>query len=98
MQLLAVSFTADDLSEDTATQTKAVLAEIESLLAEAGTDKDSLLTVHIWLANMNDFAAMNAVWNAWVDPQMPPARTCISGELFHPDCRVEITATAIVED
>ena len=53
--------TADDLSEDTATQTKAVLAEIESLLAEAGTDKDSLLTVHIWLANMKDFAAMNAV-------------------------------------
>ena len=90
--------TADDLSEDTATQTKAVLAEIESLLAEAGTDKNSLLTVHIWLANMNDFAAMNAVWNAWVDPQMPPARTCVSGELFHPDCRVEITATAIVED
>ena len=47
---------------------------------------------------MNDFAAMNAVWNAWVDPQMPPARTCVSGELFHPDCGVEITATAIVED
>tara|TARA_B100000459_G_C8515127_1_gene173632 strand:+ start:103 stop:468 length:366 start_codon:yes stop_codon:yes gene_type:complete len=89
--------TANDLSGDTSTQTEAVLAKIEFLLAEAKTGKDNLLTVHIWLADMADFPAMNAKWNAWVDPKKPPARTCVSGQLYHPDCRVEIAATAIVE-
>ncbi len=89
--------TANDLLGSTITQTKAVLAEIEELLREAGTDKKNLLTVHIWLADMSDFQAMNVVWNGWVDLENPPARTCVSGKLYHPNCRIEIAASAIVD-
>ena len=51
--------------EDVSAQTRTILAEIDRLLAEAGTDKSKLLYVQIWLADMGDFAAMNAVWDAW---------------------------------
>lgn len=90
--------TARDLSQDLAGQTQETLRSIDALLTEAGTHKDNVLTAHIWLADMARFQDMNAVWNAWVDPTNPPARTCVSGELYHPDCLVEITITAVVED
>ena len=75
-------------------QTTAVLAQIDALLAEAGTDKSRLLTATIWLADMADFAAMNAVWDAWVDPANPPARATGEVKLATPDYRVEIIVTA----
>jgi enamine deaminase RidA (YjgF/YER057c/UK114 family) len=89
--------TAAGLEADTADQTRAVLKTIEALLAEAGTDKDRVLTAHIWLADMADFQIMNGVWNDWVDADRPPARTCVSGELYDPDCRIEIAVTASVD-
>lgn len=60
--------------EDVAAQARAVLGNVDRLLAEAGTSKAKLLQATIWLADMGDFAAMNAVWEAWVDPANPPAR------------------------
>jgi enamine deaminase RidA (YjgF/YER057c/UK114 family) len=75
-------------------QTTAVLAQIDALLAEAGTDKSRLLTATIWLADMADFAAMNAVWDAWVDPANPPARATGEVKLATPEYRVEIIVTA----
>lgn len=75
-------------------QTTAVLAQIDALLAAAGTDKSRLLTATIWLADMADFAAMNAVWDAWVDPANPPARATGEVKLATPDYRVEIIVTA----
>ncbi len=75
-------------------QTEAVLAQIEALLEEAGTTKDRLLSATIWLADMDDFAAMNEVWDAWVDPRNPPARATGEARLATPDYRVEIIAVA----
>ena len=69
-------------------------AEIDRLLAEAGTDKSKLLYVQIWLADMGDFAAMNAVWDAWVDPANPPARASGEARLAAPEYKVEIIVTA----
>ncbi|MEQ8738869.1 MAG: RidA family protein, partial [Hoeflea sp.] len=48
-----------------AEQTKAILAGIDRLLAEAGTDKTRILQATIWLDSMDDFAEMNAVWDSW---------------------------------
>lgn len=75
-------------------QTRQVLSRIDELLASTGTDKSKLLTAQIWLTHMRDFAAMNEVWNAWVDPQNPPARACVQAALYRPEVLVEIMVTA----
>ncbi len=77
-----------------ADQTQAVLAEIDRLLAAAGTDKTRLLTAQIWLADMATFGEMNAVWDAWVAPGQTPARATGSADLATKDYRVEIIVTA----
>jgi enamine deaminase RidA (YjgF/YER057c/UK114 family) len=77
-------------------QTQAVLAEVDRLLALCGTDKSRLLTAQIWLADMATFAEMNAVWDAWVDRDNPPARWSGEAKLATPDYKVEIIVTAVV--
>ena len=75
-------------------QTKAVLAEIERLLTEAGSSRQHMLMAQIWLADMKDFAEMNAVWDAWVADIQPPARATGESKLATPDYKVEIIVTA----
>jgi enamine deaminase RidA (YjgF/YER057c/UK114 family) len=77
-----------------AEQTRAVLAEIDRLLAAAGTDKTRILTAQIWLADMGTFGEMNAVWDAWVAPGHTPARATGSADLATPDYKVEIIVSA----
>lgn len=84
----------DDLTGDVAQQTREALARIERLLAEAGSDKSRLLSVQIWLADMADYEAMNAVYDAWVVPGETPGRACGEVKLAPPGARVEIIATA----
>lgn len=80
---------------DTVTaQTIATLAEIEALLRKAGSSKHHLLQVTIWLADMDDFAEMNAVWDAWVADIAPPARATGEARLAAPEYRVEMIVTA----
>lgn len=76
------------------TQTEAVLASIDSLLARTGSDKSRILSATIWLADMADFAEMNAVWDKWVDGKNPPARATGEAKLATPDYRVEIIVVA----
>jgi enamine deaminase RidA (YjgF/YER057c/UK114 family) len=83
--------------KDATEQTQAILANIDALLAEAGSSKSHLLQATIWLADMADFPAMNAVWDAWVDPQNTPARATGESRLATPDYRVEIIVTAVVK-
>ncbi len=85
---------ADDPSQDAAGQTRQVLAAIDKLLGEAGSDKSRLLSANIFLADMTDFAAMNAVWDAWVSPGNTPARATVQAQLARPQWRVEIVVTA----
>ena len=82
--------------EDVAAQTTEVLAQIDRLLALAGTDKSKLLTAQIWVADMADFAAMNAVWDAWVSKGNAPARYTGEAKLATPAYKVEIIVTAVV--
>jgi len=77
-------------------QTKDILAAIDALLAEGGTDKSTLLTATIWLADISDFAEMNAVWDAWVSPGNAPTRACVESKLASPDFTVEIAVTAAI--
>ncbi|MBI1686987.1 RidA family protein [Caulobacter hibisci] len=75
-------------------QTKEVLAQIDDTLAQAGTDKSKLVSATIHLADIGQIAAMNAAWDAWVDPENPPARTTVEARLASPDYAVEITVAA----
>ncbi|UKJ76305.1 RidA family protein [Azospirillum brasilense] len=75
-------------------QTRDVLAKIDALLEEAGTDKSKLVAVNVFLPHITDFDAMNEVYDAWIDPANPPARACTEARLADPDLRVEMTALA----
>ena len=77
-----------------AEQTRDILATIDKLLAQAGTDKSKLLTANIWLADIATFNEMNQVWDAWVTPGNPPARACVQSKLAAPEYTVEIMVTA----
>ena len=75
-------------------QTKAILAEVDRLLAAAGTDKSRILTAQIWLADIATFGEMNAVWDTWVSAGNTPARWTGEAKLATPDYKVEIIVTA----
>jgi enamine deaminase RidA (YjgF/YER057c/UK114 family) len=85
---------ADDPSADISGQTQQVLAQIDDLLFEAGTDKAKILSATIYLADMADFGAMNAVWEKWVVPGQTPARATVEAKLAAPGYRVEIQVVA----
>tara|TARA_B100000405_G_scaffold290764_1_gene241027 strand:+ start:36 stop:413 length:378 start_codon:yes stop_codon:yes gene_type:complete len=80
-----------------AEQTRDCLGRIDQLLAEAGSSRAQMLQAIIWLSDMDDFAEMNAVWDAWVPIGSPPARACCEARLARPDLKVEIIVTAISE-
>ena len=80
--------------ESVTAQTKAVLAEIDALLERTGSGRNHMLMAQIWLADMNDFAEMNAVWDAWVADVEAPARATGEAKLATPDYKVEIIVTA----
>lgn len=80
--------------ESVTAQTQDILARIDELLAEAGTDKTKLLSATIWLTSMDDFAEMNAVWDAWVSPGDTPCRACVESRLAAPQFTVEIGVIA----
>lgn len=77
-------------------QTRNILDRIDKYLADAGTDKSKLLWAQIWISDMDTFAEMNAVWDAWVSPGNTPARACTEARLATPDFTVEIMVMAAV--
>lgn len=85
---------ADDPSQPVADQTRQVLANVDRLLREAGSDRSRLLQVVVYLVDMADFATMNAVYDAWIDKANPPARACVQAALAAPEYKVEIVAIA----
>jgi enamine deaminase RidA (YjgF/YER057c/UK114 family) len=86
----------EDTAQDITSQVKQALAEIDSLLAKGGSDKTRILTATIWLADIADFAAMNAVWDAWVVPGQTPARATVEARLNDPKMKVEIMVVAAI--
>ncbi len=85
---------ANNQDAGTGAQTRDVLSKIDGLLQAAGSDKSKLLSATIYLADIRDFAAMNEVWDAWVDAENTPARTTVQALLARASVRVEITVIA----
>lgn len=77
-----------------AAQTQEILEKIDSLLEQAGSDKTQILSATIWLASMENFAEMNAVWDAWVPEGHAPARATGESALATPEHLVEIIIVA----
>jgi enamine deaminase RidA (YjgF/YER057c/UK114 family) len=75
-------------------QTRQVLAQIDALLARAGSDKSRIVMAQIYLADIADVAAMNAVWDGWVVPGQTPPRATVQARLARPEWKIEIVVTA----
>ena len=87
---------AADATLDAKGQTADVLAQIDALLARAGTDKSRILMAQIFIADLADFPAMNAAWDAWVAPGDTPPRATVEAKLAKPEWKVEIVVKAAV--
>jgi enamine deaminase RidA (YjgF/YER057c/UK114 family) len=85
---------ADDATQDIAGQTRQVLGHVERLLTEAGSDKSRILSAQIYIADLADFAGMNAVWDEWVVPGHTPPRATVEAKLANPAWRVEVVVVA----
>ena len=77
-------------------QTEEVLAEIDALLAQAGSDKTRILKANIWLTDISTFSQMNEAWDAWVVPGQAPARATVEAKLAGAGWDVEIMVEAMV--
>ncbi|MFZ3203778.1 MAG: RidA family protein [Pseudomonas sp.] len=88
---------ADDYSGDIVQQTRETLANIDAMLAEAGSDKSRILSVTIYLKDMaRDYAGLNQVWDAWVAPGAAPGRACVEAAMYRPEVLVEMMVVAAV--
>jgi len=85
---------ADDLSQDIRGQTAQVLAMVDRLLAEAGSDKARILMTQIFLADIGDITAMNEVWDAWIPAGNTPPRATVQAAMAHAAYKIEIVVTA----
>src|SRR3990170_3794552 len=85
---------AKDLKQDVKGQTGQVLAEIDRLLARAGSSKSKILQATIWVSDIRHRGPMNEVWTKWVDAKNLPGRACIEAKLADPAALVEIMVTA----
>ncbi|MDE2016687.1 MAG: RidA family protein [Hyphomicrobiales bacterium] len=79
-----------------AEQTREILATIDALLAQAGTDKTKVLFANVWLADVATFADMNSEWDKWVPQGHTPARATVEAKLAAPKYRVEIACVAAI--
>ena len=92
-------YTAGQVAEggSIAEQTSKILAQIDTLLSEAGTDKSKLISATIWITDMDDFSEMNAVWDQWISPGNTPCRACVESKLAAPKFNVEIMVIAALD-
>jgi enamine deaminase RidA (YjgF/YER057c/UK114 family) len=83
--------------DSVADQTRTCLAEVDRILAAAGTDKTRILSAQIWLADIATFSEMNSAWDAWVPRGHTPARATGEAKLATPDYKVEVIVTAALK-
>lgn len=84
----------DDVTQDIQGQTRQVLAHVDRLLAEAGTDNGHILMCQIFLADLADKDGMNEVWDDWVAPGDAPCRATVQAKLANPAWKIEVVVTA----
>jgi len=87
---------AADGTQDIRGQTAQVLSQIDKLLAEAGTDNAHIVMAQIFLADIDDFDAMNEVWDDWVAPGDAPPRATVQARLARPAWKIEVVVTAAI--
>ncbi len=75
-------------------QAHTMLARVDALLQEAGSDREHMLSATIYLRDMKDFAAFNEVWDTWIIPGTPPARACVEARMARPELLCEISVIA----
>ncbi len=85
---------AEDTTQNIDGQTREVLSHVDRLLAEAGSDKTRILMCQIFLADIKDIAAMNAIWDAWVPAGHAPPRATVQAMLARPELLVEVVVSA----
>jgi enamine deaminase RidA (YjgF/YER057c/UK114 family) len=85
---------AEDTTQDIVGQTREVLANVDRLLKEAGSDKTCILMCQIFITDMALFPGMNEVWDEWVAAGHTPPRATVEAKLANPACLVEIVVTA----
>jgi len=95
-QTLYYTGVPEHLAADAEAQTANTLAQIDAVLAKQGSDKTRILDATIFLADANDFAAMNRAWDAWVVAGHAPVRCTVQATLMNPQYRVEIKIIAAV--
>ena len=87
---------ARDATQGIRGQTAQVLAMVDKLLNEAGTDSAHILMAQIYLADMADFDAMNEVWDDWVALGDAPPRATVQARLARPEWKIEVVVTAAI--
>ena len=85
---------ADNSDAPIGPQTENMLAKVDMLLAQAGSNRKLILSATIYLRDMKDFEGMNAVWDAWIPEGHAPARACVEARLARPDLLVEVSIVA----
>lgn len=86
-----------DSNEEIQEQTKTMLEKVKTLLEQAGSDKEHILSATIYIKDMKDFKAMNEVWDNWVSEGHAPARACVEASMARPELLVEISVIAAVK-
>ena len=86
-----------DASKDITEQTQTMLDKVDALREQAGSDREHMLSATVYVRDMKDFAAMNAVWDAWVPEGHAPARACVEARMARPELLVEISVIAAVK-
>jgi len=89
---------AEDPNADISGQTQSMLDKVEGLLNTYNSSMEHLLSTTIYLKSMDDFAAMNAIWNAWVPKGFAPARACVRASMAREALLVEISVIAAIKD
>lgn len=87
---------AEDATRGIEEQTRTMLAKVDDLLARAGSSKKHLLSATIYIKDMDLFAQMNDVWDAWVPEGHAPARACVAARMARPELLVEISVIAAI--
>ena len=87
---------AKDSTQDITHQTTTMLEKVDELLESVGSSREQLLSATIYIKTMDDFAAMNAVWDNWVPAGHAPARACVEASMAREELLVEISVVAAV--
>jgi len=86
-----------DATKDISEQTATMLEKVDELLLEAGSDREHMLSATVYIRDMKDFAAMNAVWDAWAPEGHAPARACVEARMARAELLVEVSVVAAVK-